>query len=81
MERPSTPGSSSSPSTRNIGSPTNQNRGVSWLSAWNDPLANIKAGTSACMALADVHSDGDYKLLIADQDLRFKVFKGINFTH
>lgn len=31
---------------------------------------------SACVRLADVHADGEYKLLVADSDRKLKVYKG-----
>ncbi|XP_012876297.1 PREDICTED: Bardet-Biedl syndrome 1 protein [Dipodomys ordii] len=51
-----------------------------WLDAHYDPLANIHT-FSACLALADLHGDGEYKLVVGDlgpgeQQPRLKVFKG-----
>uniref|UniRef100_A0A2K5MJG6 Bardet-Biedl syndrome 1 n=1 Tax=Cercocebus atys TaxID=9531 RepID=A0A2K5MJG6_CERAT len=51
-----------------------------WLDAHYDPMANIHT-FSACLALADVHGDGEYKLVVGDlgpggQQPRLKVLKG-----
>ncbi|XP_059565970.1 Bardet-Biedl syndrome 1 protein isoform X1 [Myotis daubentonii] len=51
-----------------------------WLDAHYDPLANIHT-FSACLALADLHGDGEYKLVVGDlgpggQQPRLKVLKG-----
>uniref|UniRef100_A0A8D1HKK7 Bardet-Biedl syndrome 1 n=2 Tax=Sus scrofa TaxID=9823 RepID=A0A8D1HKK7_PIG len=51
-----------------------------WLDAHYDPMANIHT-FSACLALADLHGDGEYKLVVGDlgpggQQPRLKVFKG-----
>ncbi len=47
-----------------------------WLNAFHDPVASVKA-YSACIGLADLNTDGDHKLLIADQDRKLKVYRGI----
>nr|KAF6436977.1 hypothetical protein HJG59_001398 [Molossus molossus] len=52
-----------------------------WLDAHYDPMANIHT-FSACLALADLHGDGEYKLVVGDlgpggQQSRLKVFKGL----
>ncbi|KAM8816045.1 BBSome complex member BBS1 [Rhynchonycteris naso] len=53
-----------------------------WLDAHYDPVANIHT-FSACMALADLHGDGEYKLVVGDlgpggRQSRLKVLKGYN---
>jgi Bardet-Biedl syndrome 1 protein len=52
-----------------------QKQSAQWLNAWHDPVANVKA-YSNCIGLADLNTDGDHKLLIADLDRKLKVFKG-----
>ncbi|XP_056657261.1 Bardet-Biedl syndrome 1 protein isoform X1 [Monodelphis domestica] len=51
-----------------------------WLDAHYDPMANIHT-FSACLALADLHGDGEYKLVVGDlgpngRQPRLKVLKG-----
>uniref|UniRef100_A0A7N5JL06 BBSome complex member BBS1 n=1 Tax=Ailuropoda melanoleuca TaxID=9646 RepID=A0A7N5JL06_AILME len=51
-----------------------------WLDAHYDPMANIHT-FSACLALADLHGDGEYKLVVGDlgpggQHPCLKVLKG-----
>ncbi|XP_050612598.1 Bardet-Biedl syndrome 1 protein isoform X3 [Macaca thibetana thibetana] len=51
-----------------------------WLDAHYDPMANIHT-FSACLALADLHGDGEYKLVVGDlgpggQQPCLKVLKG-----
>ncbi|XP_040140000.1 BBSome complex member BBS1 isoform X3 [Ictidomys tridecemlineatus] len=51
-----------------------------WLDAHYDPMANIHT-FSACLALADLHGDGEYKLVVGDlgpagKHPRLKVLKG-----
>uniref|UniRef100_A0A8D2B8N5 Bardet-Biedl syndrome 1 n=1 Tax=Sciurus vulgaris TaxID=55149 RepID=A0A8D2B8N5_SCIVU len=51
-----------------------------WLDAHYDPMANIHT-FSACLALADLHGDGEYKLVVGDlgpggKQPRLKVLKG-----
>ncbi|XP_004713759.2 Bardet-Biedl syndrome 1 protein isoform X1 [Echinops telfairi] len=51
-----------------------------WLDAHYDPMANIHT-FSSCLALADLHGDGEYKLVVGDlgpreQQPRLKVLKG-----
>lgn len=51
-----------------------------WLDAHHDPLANIHT-FSSCLALADLHGDGEYKLVVGDLSAQgsqpcLKVFKG-----
>ncbi|XP_021120201.1 Bardet-Biedl syndrome 1 protein isoform X2 [Heterocephalus glaber] len=51
-----------------------------WLDAHYDPMANIHT-FSSCLALADLHGDGEYKLVVGDlgpggQNPYLKVLKG-----
>ncbi|XP_045616559.1 BBSome complex member BBS1 isoform X1 [Procambarus clarkii] len=51
-----------------------------WLTAHHDPLAALYT-FSACVALADLHGDGESKLIIADlgtgaYNMKLKVYKG-----
>ncbi|XP_069327897.1 BBSome complex member BBS1 [Eulemur rufifrons] len=51
-----------------------------WLDAHYDPVANIHT-FSACLVLADLHGDGEHKLVVGDlgpggQQPRLKVLKG-----
>ncbi|KAK8384168.1 hypothetical protein O3P69_009121 [Scylla paramamosain] len=53
-----------------------------WLTAHHDPLAALYT-FSSCMALADLHGDGEAKLIIADlgtgaYNMKLKVYKGTN---
>ncbi|KAG7165240.1 Bardet-Biedl syndrome 1-like [Homarus americanus] len=51
-----------------------------WLTAHHDPLASLYT-FSSCMALADLHGDGESKLIIADlgtgaYNMKLKVYRG-----
>ncbi|ESL09887.1 hypothetical protein TRSC58_02388 [Trypanosoma rangeli SC58] len=46
-----------------------------WLYAFRDHLAGIQAFTN-CICVADIHGDGDYKLIVADGKRRLKIFGG-----
>ncbi|XP_071535409.1 BBSome complex member BBS1 [Panulirus ornatus] len=51
-----------------------------WLTAHHDPLATLYT-FSSCMALADLHGDGESKLIIADlgtgaYNMKLKVYRG-----
>ena len=48
-----------------------------WLSAWKDPFSSTKV-FSSCLKMGDVRGDGDYRLLIASENLKFLIYKGIN---
>ncbi|KAM4617230.1 BBSome complex member BBS1 [Discoglossus pictus] len=66
--------SSSSDSSRE-GEPNSK-----WLDAHYDPVAGLHA-FSSCIALADLHGDGEYKLVAGDMgsgqyNMKLKVFKG-----
>ncbi|RNF13853.1 putative Bardet-Biedl syndrome 1 protein [Trypanosoma conorhini] len=50
-----------------------------WLYAFRDQLAGIQAFTN-CICVADVHGDGDYKLLVADGKRRLKIFGGTSLV-
>jgi hypothetical protein len=45
-----------------------------WLNAYHDPVAGLRA-FSQNIRLADVHGDGEFRLLVADVDKKLKVFK------
>ncbi|KAM9133631.1 BBSome complex member BBS1 isoform 2-T2 [Pangshura tecta] len=51
-----------------------------WLDAHYDPMANVYT-FSSCIALADLHGDGEYKLVVGDlgmagHTMRLKVYRG-----
>ncbi|XP_034632658.1 Bardet-Biedl syndrome 1 protein isoform X2 [Trachemys scripta elegans] len=51
-----------------------------WLDAHYDPMANLYT-FSSCVALADLHGDGEYKLVVGDLGMaghimRLKVYRG-----
>jgi len=46
-----------------------------WLDAWEHPVADIHA-YSRCMALANVAGDNDYRLLVANENKRLKIYRG-----
>nr|XP_032660184.1 Bardet-Biedl syndrome 1 protein isoform X3 [Chelonoidis abingdonii] len=51
-----------------------------WLDAHYDPMANLYT-FSSCIALADLHGDGEYKLVVGDlgmagHTMRLKVYRG-----
>ena len=46
-----------------------------FLPAHFDQLANVRA-FSRCLCTGDIKGDGDYRLLVADDDKRLKVFQG-----
>ena len=53
-----------------------------WLNAHYNPLASLYTLTT-CTALADLHADGDHKLIVADlgtgsYNMKLKVYKGTN---
>ncbi|GFS80161.1 bardet-Biedl syndrome 1 protein [Nephila pilipes] len=57
-----------------------ENDSSKWLNAHYDPLATLYT-FSSCMCLADLHGDGDYKLIVADlgtgtHNMKLKVYKG-----
>ncbi|KAJ9510374.1 hypothetical protein QJQ45_015847 [Haematococcus lacustris] len=46
-----------------------------WLDAWSDPVACLSA-YSPCMHTCDLFGDGDWRLVVADEDRKLKVWKG-----
>lgn len=48
-----------------------------WMSAWRDPLAKLSSFSTG-MKLADVRGDGEIRLLIADHNQKFIIYKGTN---
>ncbi|EKX46920.1 hypothetical protein GUITHDRAFT_70223, partial [Guillardia theta CCMP2712] len=48
-----------------------------WLDAYHDPMASIHT-TPSCLRLVDVTGNGDPKLIVADQNQKLRVYKGIN---
>lgn len=46
-----------------------------WLNAWSEKMADIKAVTP-CITTADLFDDGEYRLVVADLNLKFRVYKG-----
>lgn len=48
-----------------------------WIHAWGDNVAGIDT-FSQLMTLADIKDDGDYKLVIADQKGKLKIYMGTN---
>ncbi|XP_015279385.1 PREDICTED: Bardet-Biedl syndrome 1 protein [Gekko japonicus] len=51
-----------------------------WLDAHYDPVANLYT-FSSCVSLADLHGDGEYKLVVGDlgtswHDMKLKVYRG-----
>jgi Bardet-Biedl syndrome 1 protein len=43
-----------------------------WLDAWSDPVAGVSA-FSGCIHTCNLFGDGDWRLVIADSDLKLKV--------
>lgn len=71
VNKPAAPLSSSSPT-----SPSSPNKSPTWLHAWYDPVAGLKATSHSCVTTADLNGDGEYKLLVADNDNKLKIYKG-----
>mmetsp|Transcript_31269 Transcript_31269/g.57226 ORF Transcript_31269/g.57226 Transcript_31269/m.57226 type:complete len:599 (+) Transcript_31269:68-1864(+) len=46
-----------------------------WLDAWHDPVAGMCA-YSSLMCLADLHADGDHRLIMVDLKKRIRIYKG-----
>ncbi|KAM5138045.1 BBSome complex member BBS1 [Mantella aurantiaca] len=51
-----------------------------WLDAHYDPVAGVNT-SSSCIALADLHGDGEYKMVVGDMgsgpyNMKLKVYKG-----
>lgn len=53
--------------------------GVTWLHAWEDPVANLPI-TSARMCLADVTGAGEVDLLAVDNANRIRVYRGTSLV-
>ena len=50
-----------------------------WLDAYHNPLAGV-AAFSGCLELSDLHNNGDYKLLVADETSKLKIFSGTDLV-
>jgi len=46
-----------------------------WLNAWHDPVAGMSC-FSSFMCLADLHADGDHRLIMVDLKRRIRIYKG-----
>jgi Bardet-Biedl syndrome 1 protein len=46
-----------------------------WLDAWHDPVAGMTC-FSSFMCLADLHADGDHRLIMVDMKRRIRIYKG-----
>merc|ERR1719321_2013031 len=46
-----------------------------WLDAWHDPVAGMSA-FSSFMCLADLHADGDHRLIMVDLKRCIRIYKG-----
>ncbi|XP_038621064.1 Bardet-Biedl syndrome 1 protein [Tachyglossus aculeatus] len=84
MAAEASPASSASAEGRGLRSPllpaSSAEANSKWLDAHYDPMANIHT-FSACLALADLHGDGEFKLVVGDlgpgaRQPRLKVLKG-----
>ncbi|KAM9763930.1 BBSome complex member BBS1 isoform 1-T1 [Dama dama] len=69
-----------SPSQEDGGKGKSSEANSKWLNAVSDPMTNIHT-FPACMALADLHGDGEYELVVGDlgpdgRQPRLKVLKG-----
>ncbi len=49
--------------------------GITWLNAWEDPVANLPI-TSSRMCLADVTGSGEVDFLAVDNANRIRVYRG-----
>jgi len=61
-------------STKEEGS-SEKERKSPWLDAWHDPVAGMTA-FSSFMCLADLHADGDHRLILVDLKKRIRIYKG-----
>jgi len=50
-----------------------------WISAWHDPVAGMLCPTSSHLCTADLQTDGDHRLVMADMKKRLRVYKGTTF--
>lgn len=46
-----------------------------WLDAWHDPVAGMSC-FSSFMCLADLHAEGDHRLIMVDLKKRMRIYKG-----
>mmetsp|Transcript_100526 Transcript_100526/g.260158 ORF Transcript_100526/g.260158 Transcript_100526/m.260158 type:complete len:591 (-) Transcript_100526:50-1822(-) len=46
-----------------------------WLDAWHDPVAGMSC-FSSFMCLADLHAEGDHRLIMCDLKKRMRIYKG-----
>merc|ERR1719333_152670 len=46
-----------------------------WLDAWHDPVAGMTC-YSSFMCLADLHAEGDHRLIMVDLKKRIRIYKG-----
>jgi Bardet-Biedl syndrome 1 protein len=53
--------------------------GITWLNAWEDPVANLPI-MSPRMCLADVTGSGEVDFLAADSANRIRVYRGTNLV-
>lgn len=52
-----------------------EKRKMPWLDAWHDPVAGMSC-FSSFMCLADLHADGDHRLIMVDLKRRIRIYKG-----
>ncbi|CAG0887953.1 unnamed protein product, partial [Darwinula stevensoni] len=62
----------------------NRGESSSWLNAYHDPLASLYT-FSNCITMADIHGDGENRLIVADLGtgtyrMKLKVYKGTALT-
>eukprot|EP00397_Hematodinium_sp_SG-2012_P023204 GEMP01024096.1.p1 GENE.GEMP01024096.1~~GEMP01024096.1.p1 ORF type:complete len:593 (+),score=123.82 GEMP01024096.1:73-1851(+) len=55
---------------------TNDHAPTPWISAWHDPVAGMMCPTSSHLSTADMHADGDFRLVMVDMKKRIRVYKG-----
>lgn len=63
------------PSAATNGTDTGEERTGPWLNAWHDPVAGMSS-YSQFMCLADLHADGDHRLIMCDLKKRIRIYKG-----
>ena len=57
------------------GAPQQQQDRALWLDAWSDPVAGISAYTP-CIHTCNLSGDGEWRLVVADDDRKLKVCVG-----
>lgn len=62
--------------TQSLGLDPNKAR-QPWLNAWRDPLAGVKA-FSQCVRLSDLYGDGDFRLVVGDNEKSLIIYQGAN---